>query len=245
MCIPILPSAAGSLPSSSPVREGHREPVTASSRSCSAMPNSPTASRSATACSAASKRRSDRLPASGPAHNCYGVKPAERALPEAIPDGRGGRARPRDRGDRRARAGGVRRSHPAGLVADSRDGGAGFGRWCARVRCGPGGARCGWSRVVGDRRDGWRVEGVRLAYADEARSPGSAVRPALELLGEARALDDRAPAASTGPEGRERVSRRLRRAQRPASGRSRGVSGNLRAVGSLESDDRRSPRGTG
>ena len=42
------------------------------------------------------------------------------------PRWRGGRARPGDRGDRRARTGGVWRSPPAGLVARSR------GRWCGR-----------------------------------------------------------------------------------------------------------------
>ena len=60
---PILPAAAGSLPSSSPVREGHSEPLTGASRPCAAMRERSTVCRSANGLSAASKRRSNRLPA--------------------------------------------------------------------------------------------------------------------------------------------------------------------------------------
>ena len=62
---PILPAAAGSLPSSSPVREGHGEPVTGASQACAAMRKRSMACRSANGLSAASKRRSNRLPAKG------------------------------------------------------------------------------------------------------------------------------------------------------------------------------------
>ena len=48
----------GSLRASTPVRKGHWTPGTPASRSWSAMPNSPTANRSANGSSAASKRRS-------------------------------------------------------------------------------------------------------------------------------------------------------------------------------------------
>ncbi len=62
---PTLPAAAGSLPSSSPVREGHGEPVTAASQACAAMRDCSSACRSANGLSAASKWRSNRLPAKG------------------------------------------------------------------------------------------------------------------------------------------------------------------------------------
>ena len=54
---PILSAAAGSLPASDPVREGHGEQVTGASRPLAVTPSSPTASRSANEWSAASKRR--------------------------------------------------------------------------------------------------------------------------------------------------------------------------------------------
>ena len=68
----------GSLPVHQSLREGQRRPVTDSSRSCSAMPNGPMASRSATRCSAASKRHSNRLPAEGQPEAGKGARPRRR-----------------------------------------------------------------------------------------------------------------------------------------------------------------------
>ena len=91
MCMPIRPSLGGRSRSSSPVREGQRRPVTDSSRSCSAMPNGPTASRSATGCSAASKRHSNRLPAQGQPEAGKGARPRRRdgRSPSRRPGGTG------------------------------------------------------------------------------------------------------------------------------------------------------------
>ena len=111
----------------------------------------------------------------------------------------------------------------------------------------------------------WKVAASRKQMKREHRVP--LCGRALERFAEARTLDDRAAAASTGPEGRDRarggsdgwvggVSRgpesghrdliRTREsAQEPISGRCGGISGILRAAGSPERDDRRSPRGYG
>ena len=85
---PILPAATGSLPSNSPVREGHVEPGRGASRPCAAMWERSTACRSTNGVSAAAKRRSNRFPAKG-------------SLVWERPEGRGPevrkRARPRTR----------------------------------------------------------------------------------------------------------------------------------------------------
>jgi len=86
----ILPSAAGSLPASSPVREGPTARRSGASGSWTAMPHSPSANRSAGRSSAASKRRSLTLP-------------GRIAAPLATPRGRGRRVRKHTRPRTRTR----------------------------------------------------------------------------------------------------------------------------------------------
>ena len=68
------------------------------------------------ACPPSFGRRGTRHPNEGPIKRSVWAGHVRNLVGlEVIPDGRGGRARPGERGDRRARAGGVQRSHPAGL----------------------------------------------------------------------------------------------------------------------------------